>query len=219
MSASLGSVMVGALVVAAVLVAPTRAPLGRETPGGPVTPGAPGVSGGCETASDGERRARLRGWLTGSRPSARRAAVSVTELTEALVLLALAYRSGLPTCDVLEAVAARSSEAVARDLRQVSAALRWGASETEAWAAVDDRWAPAARAVTLASRAGIAPGPLLLRAADDLGGAELERLEISAAKVAVRLVLPLGLVLLPAFVLTTVLPIVAALARQVLSSA
>jgi pilus assembly protein TadC len=59
---------------------------------------------------------------------------------------------------------------------------------------------------------------LLLRAADDLHLGELERLEVAAAKVAVRLVLPLGLVLLPAFVLTTVVPIVVALARQVLSA-
>jgi pilus assembly protein TadC len=193
-------VAVGALVMAAALAAPSRAPQGQEASLSQVLPG----------------------WLTGPRSSARGGSAtraSVNEVTEALVLLALAYRSGLPTCDVLEAVSARSSEVVARDLRQVSAALRWGASEPEAWACVDERWAPAARAVALAGRAGIAPGPLLLRSADDLSSAELERLEVSAAKVAVRLVLPLGLVLLPAFVLTTVVPIIAALARQVLSAA
>lgn len=218
MSASLSSVAVGALVVAAVLVAPGRAPRGQEAPNGQVIPGAQSASGGWRP-SKGVRGARLR-WSRGwARLPASEAALSVKEVSEALVLLALAYRSGLPTCDVLEAVSARSYEAVGRDLRQVSAALRWGASEAEAWAAVDERWAPAARAVALASRAGIAPGPLLLRAADDLSSAEVERLEVSAAKVAVRLVLPLGLVLLPAFVLTTVLPIVAALARQVLSGA
>ncbi len=139
-------------------------------------------------------------------------------VVDSLILLALAFRSGLPTCDVLEAVSARAAHVPATDLRQVATALRWGASDEEAWGAVDDAWAPAAHAIALAARAGIAPGPLLLRAADDLGKAQLERLEVSAAKVTVRLVLPLGLVLLPAFVLTTVLPIVAALARQVLSA-
>lgn len=151
----------------------------------------------------------------------RRAGVNTAnqDVTESLVLLALGYRSGLSTPDVLEAVAAHAPGAAAHDLRQVAAALRWGASESEAWGSVSQAWAPAARAVALAHSAGVPPGPLLLRAADDLGLSQLERLEVEAAKVSVRLVLPLGLVLLPAFVLTTVVPIVAALARQVLSSA
>ena len=198
----LSAALAGACVAAAMLVVPVRR------------------SG--EPRSEAEApvgRAGLLAGVLGQNGNPRRSAVSLNDIVESLVLLALAFRSGLPTCDVLEAVSARAGDAVATDLRQVAAALRWGATEDEAWAAVDARWAPAARAISLAGRAGIPPGPLLLRAADDLGNAELERLEVAAAKVTVRLVLPLGLVLLPAFVLTTVLPIVAALARQVLSAA
>ena len=77
-------------------------------------------------------------------------------------------------------------------------------------------WAPAARAVAIAHHAGVPPGAMLLAASDDLRSAELERLELSAAKVGVRLVAPLGLVLLPAFCLTTVAPLVIALAGGVL---
>jgi pilus assembly protein TadC len=146
-----------------------------------------------------------------------RAPPTTAEVASALVLLALAYRAGLPTAGALEAVAAESSEPVAGDLRQVAAALHWGAGEREAWRSVGAAWAPAGRAVVLAQLAGLAPGALLLRAADDLWDARVEQVDVAAAKVGVRLVAPLGLVLLPAFCLTTVVPLVVALARQLLA--
>jgi len=139
------------------------------------------------------------------------------QVSSALALLALAYRSGLPTWDVLEAVAAGLSGRASTDLRQVATALRWGATDAEAWASVGPAWAPAARAVAIAHQAGVPPGAMLLAASDDLRSAELERLEVSAAKVGVRLIAPLGLVLLPAFCLTTVAPLVIALAGDLLS--
>jgi pilus assembly protein TadC len=46
--------------------------------------------------------------------------------------------------------------------------------------------------------------------------AEEQRLEVATATLGVRIVLPLGLLFLPAFILTTVAPIVLALAQQVL---
>ena len=188
------------LAAAAVAVAPAR------HSGGPAQLGVP-------TVGRWHRRLAGRGVrLPGT------AQVCTSDIVDALVLLALAFRAGLPVCDVLEVVAGRCSEGVGADLRQVATALRWGASDEEAWAAVGPRWLPAARAIALAGRAGVPPGPLLLRAADDLSDTELQRLEVAAAKVTVRLVLPLGLVLLPAFVLTTVLPIVGALAREVLAT-
>jgi hypothetical protein len=163
--------------------------------------------------------------VTGSSGSARRAPddssaddgpATEAEVSAALALLALAYRSGLPTWDVLEAVATGLTGRASRDLRQVAAALRWGATEAEAWASVGPTWAPAARAVAIAHQAGVPPGAMLLAASDDLHAAELERLEVSAAKVGVRLVAPHGLVLLPAFCLTTVAPLVVALAGDLL---
>ena len=140
------------------------------------------------------------------------------EVSSALALLALAYRSGLPTWDVLEAVATGLTGRASTDLRQVAAALRWGATDADAWASVGPTWSPAARAVAIAHQAGVPPGAMLLAASDDLHSAELERLEVSAAKVGVRLVAPLGLVLLPAFCLTTVAPLVIALAGDLLAA-
>ena len=170
-----------------------------------------GVGSTPETGSAGRREGR-----PADDSSADDGQATEAEVSAALSLLALAYRSGLPTWDVLEAVAAGLTGRASRDLRQVAAALRWGATEAEAWASVGPTWAPAARAVAIAHQAGVPPGAMLLAASDDLHAAELERLEVSAAKVGVRLVAPLGLVLLPAFCLTTVAPLVLALAGDLL---
>lgn len=94
------------------------------------------------------------------------------EVSSALALLALAYRSGLPTWDVLEAVATGLTGRPSSDLRQVAAALRWGATEADAWASVGPTWAPAARAVAIAQQAGVPPGAMLRAASDDLHAAE-----------------------------------------------
>jgi hypothetical protein len=166
---------------------------------------------------EGREATRGRGLRFLRRAKDDQAEADDAQVSSALALLALAYRSGLPTWDVLEAVAAGLTGRASTDLRQVATALRWGASEAEAWASVGHVWAPAARAVAIAHQAGVPPGAMLLAASDDLREAELERLEITAAKVGVRLVAPLGLVLLPAFCLTTVAPLVIALAGDLMS--
>lgn len=178
-------------------------------------PASQGGSAGRTPGAAALTRPGLTG-VAGDRPVASGRHADESEVGSALALLALGYRSGLPTWDVLEAVADGLDGAPATDLRQVATALRWGATENEAWACVGATWAPAARAVAVAHQAGVPPGPMLLAASDDLRAAELERLEVSAAKVGVRLVAPLGLVLLPAFCLTTVAPLVIALAGDLL---
>ena len=195
-----GSAVAAALLVAtAVLVLPGR-PEGGE-------------GQGDESDDEGRSRPHLGPGRDGRGVSAR----DPDEVASALALLALAYRTGLPTWQVLIAVAQTSTDPVAADLRQVATALQWGASETEAWAAVGPAWAAAARVVSLAHAGGVPPGPLLTAASDDLHRAELDRLEVAAAQVGVRLVAPLGLVLLPAFCLTTVVPLVVALGSQLLA--
>jgi len=195
-----GSAVAAALLVAtAVLVLPGR-------PEG-------GDGQGDESDDEGRSRPHLGRGRDGRGLSAR----DPDEVASALALLALAYRTGLPTWQVLIAVAQTSTDPVAADLRQVATALQWGASETEAWAAVGPAWAAAARVVSLAHAGGVPPGPLLTAASDDLHRAELDRLEVAAAQVGVRLVAPLGLVLLPAFCLTTVVPLVVALGSQLLA--
>lgn len=198
------AILVGLLVSGAVIVQPRPAHRGRS---GAIR--LPKRTGADDRGGRPERRE------FGPRGVGR---PNTEQVASALVLLALGYRSGLPTWQVLTTVAERSPELVARDLRQVAAALQWGAPDAEAWGSVDPSWAPAARAVAIAHHAGVPPGPLLLTAADDLRRSELERLEIAAARIGVRLVAPLGLVLLPAFCLTTVVPLVVALGGQLLGT-
>ncbi|MDV3222650.1 type II secretion system F family protein [Intrasporangium sp.] len=206
------ALVTGLLVMVAVLVAPGRQDRPGEEP--------------CDSELESRRGDDPAGSTSASAETSSAAlpeAPSPGQVQSALVLLALGYRSGQPTWEVLGAVAdvldagPEDPPAVSRDLRQVAAALRWGASDTEAWASVDEVWSGAGRAVAIAHRAGIAPGPLLLAAAEDLRRASLEQVELAAARVGVRLVAPLGLVLLPAFCLTTVVPLVVALAGQLLS--
>ncbi|MFL6240602.1 MAG: type II secretion system F family protein, partial [Actinomycetes bacterium] len=63
---------------------------------------------------------------------------------------------------------------------------------------------------------GAAPGPALREAADHLRRARRRAAREAAGRLGVRLVLPLGLCFLPAFVLVGVLPLVLAMAGGVL---
>jgi len=133
-------------------------------------------------------------------------------------LLALALQGGCGVAEAIESVASLSGGEVARQLRTVSAAIRWGMDPADAWSSVSPVWQSAARALVLSSHAGVPPGDLLAAAADELRRGERQRLEIATARLGVRLVLPLGLAFLPGFVLTTVVLLVLALARQALGS-
>ncbi len=189
----------GALLALAVALWP------RWTVGGALhawAPGSPPAAGGGE----GTGRGRAAEPLT------------VHEVASAMLLLSLALRSDSGVVEAVERVALLVPPAAAADLRTVSTALRWGVDEQAAWAVVPSAWGRAGQALRLARRAGIGPSSLLLAGARDLRCEENQRLDLAAARVGVRLVLPLGIAFLPGFCLTTVVPIVAALARQVLSS-
>jgi hypothetical protein len=140
------------------------------------------------------------------------------EIAASMVLLAVALQSGCGVVEAVEEVADIGTDPAARQLGVVAAAWRWGVSDQEAWSVVDARWSRVELSLRLAASSGVAPSSLLLEGADDLWSARLADLDIAAARVAVRLVLPLGAAFLPAFVLTTVVPVVLALTRQVLAS-
>jgi Flp pilus assembly protein TadB len=142
--------------------------------------------------------------------------VPAVEVADAVDLLALALHGGAGLVEAIEAVASRLDGPLGAHLHTVAAAERWGVGTVAAWASVPSAWQPAARALRMAATAGIAPADLLSRAADDIRDAEEQRLDVATARLGVRVVLPLGLLFLPAFVLTTVVPIVLALAAQVL---
>lgn len=138
------------------------------------------------------------------------------QVPDVLDLIALALDAGAGTVVALRSAADRLPGANGAELRTVVAALEWGLPDEAAWAAAPARWEPAGRALRLAARAGVPPAALLRRAAQDLRTERLSRVETATARLGVRLVLPLGLAFLPAFVLTTVVPVVLALAGTLL---
>ena len=142
-------------------------------------------------------------------------ASSVEDLANAVVLLALALRGGASVVEALDVVIARTSGQVQADLRTVAAGHRWGVPSETVWADLSPLWRPVALAWDAAQRAGVPPSALLLTAASRIREAELAALEARVQRAAVWLVLPLGLLFLPGFVATTVLPIVLRLLTRI----
>lgn len=140
-------------------------------------------------------------------------------VAEAMDLLALALGSGAPVVSAVEAVAAGAGPLVRGDLARVAAALRWGVEPEPAWRALPSLWRPAGTALAVAAVAGIPPGALLHQAAQDVRESERRRLEESAARLSVRIVIPLGLCFLPAFALLAVVPIVVTLGTELMRTA
>lgn len=174
----------------------------------------PSASSDRRRASD-RRASGDRGAAIRDRGSPRRA-LPVAEVAGVIDLLALTLRGGAGLVEAMEAVAIRVGGPLGLHLQTVAAARRWGVEEATAWGSIPSAWRPAARALRMAATAGVPPADVLARAAVEVRRAEQQRLEVATARLGVRIVLPLGLVFLPAFVLTTVVPIVLALAHQVL---
>ncbi len=78
--------------------------------------------------------------------------------------------------------------------------------------------AAVARAFELAERTGASAAELMRRAAADERAARRAAVAVAANRLGVRLVVPLGLAVLPAFVLLGVVPVVIGLAQQLLST-
>jgi pilus assembly protein TadC len=173
--------------------------------------GAGGVAPGRDAVGDEASGARAS-----TDPGSTRTAVPVAEVAGVIDLLALTLRGGVGLVEAMEAVATRVGGRLGLHLQTVAAAGRWGVEDATAWASVPSAWQPAARALRMAATAGVPPADVLVRAAEEVRRTEQQRLEVATATLGVRIVLPLGLAFLPAFVLTTVVPIVLALARQVL---
>lgn len=150
----------------------------------------------------------------GDDPSGLPAAVPLGEVAATCDLVALALRAGAAVDDTLTEVAAASEGSVAAGLRAMVAARRWGIDlpPDEIGGAA---WAPLVRALRLADSAGVPPAASISAVAQDLRGERQHRLEVATARLRVQVVLPLGLCFLPAFVLTTVVPVVLALAGRV----
>lgn len=150
-------------------------------------------------------------------PRARPAVTPAVEIADVADLLALVLASGRGVLPAMATVAERTGGRLGADLAVVDAARGWGLTDDQAWRMVDAAWQPVARALVLAEAAGVPPSTTLAAAAEDIRRAEDHRLEVATERLGVRLVLPLGLTFLPAFVATTVVPVVGALAATILA--
>ena len=144
-----------------------------------------------------------------------------------------AERSGVDVQVVLELVAAalRSGAGVPRALRAVGAAVRGadgpvldraahalvlGSAWERAWAQAPVELSPMVRALRGAWMDGAAPGEALRAAGAEVRHERSAATRTAAARLGVRLVLPLGVCYLPAFVLVGLVPVLLALGIDLL---
>lgn len=144
---------------------------------------------------------------------------AVDDLAFDLDLVAVCLQAGLPVGRALEHATRAAGDR--SGLGQIARAARWGLDdlrweETTGGAAGDGvaGESPAARAlasvvavIRFSARTGVALAPLLQSHADELRRGEHRRRQIAAARLGVMLVLPLGVCVLPAFVLLGVVPV------------
>lgn len=180
-------------------------PGGLRRPGGGRVGGLTPIASRPTLASVRDRGPRLRDHA------------ATDEVADALVLIGLALRAGLPVVEALHHVRAASTGRVRVELAAVVAALRWGRPAHEAWSYAGPGWRAAALATQMSEQTGAAPAALIERAAERLRDERERERERAAARAGVLLVLPLGLGFLPAFACTAVVPVVLNLGAGILS--
>lgn len=136
-----------------------------------------------------------------------RQAPVVTELLSAIV------GAGASIADGVGAVAAAVPDPASRIVDDVRAALALGATPREAWARVPSPFAPIAAAICRSQESGAPLAQVLALTAEDLRRAHRGVVQVAARAAGVRVVAPLALCFLPAYLLIGVVPIVASLAR------
>lgn len=133
-----------------------------------------------------------------------------------LDLLCAALEAGLSTQAALGATLDACAEFVAPNIRDGLLAVLADAGCARRPVGNVGELLGLTRALYLADRTGASVAPLLRRAAVDARAERRQRTAVAAGRLGVRLVLPLGLATLPAFVLLGVVPVVLGLAHQVL---
>lgn len=170
----------------------------------------------------GRRASRLRFDRAGEAPfaigsgrpvtSGRPAAVSV-DVVLVLELVDAAVATGVALPRALVAVGSAIGGARGEALRRAGSALVLGASWSTAWSGAGDALPVVADALEAAWVTGSAPGPALRACADAVRRERRGRVREAAGSLGVRLVLPLGVCFLPAFVLLGIVPVVLSFAR------
>lgn len=140
------------------------------------------------------------------------------EPTAALLLdlCAAGLSAGTPPAVALQVAGQAAGGVLGRRCDVVGTSLLLGADHATAWRGAEVELDPVRRALRLVAEVGVPGAGLLRRAAADERVADRLEAEARAQALGVRMVLPLGLCALPAFVAWGVVPVVLALASEVL---
>jgi Flp pilus assembly protein TadB len=154
------------------------------------------VLGRAETPAQRARRLRVR-----------------AELPHVVGLLASAVRSGLPPAGALALVCVALPGPAADSLATLPPRIALGVDPAEAWKALetDPGLAPLGRTLARSARTGEPIADALDRLGAELAARARADAEDAARRVGVRAAVPLGLCLLPAFLLIGIVPVVAGL--------
>ncbi len=134
-----------------------------------------------------------------------------------LELVAAALRSGAGVPRALEATGVAVGAPDGAVLTRAAHALVLGATWERAWADAPAVLAPMVRALRGAWLDGAAPGDALRAAGEEVRHERRSGARTAAARLGVRLVLPLGACYLPAFVLVGLVPVLLALGIDLLT--
>lgn len=197
------------------------APTGRGAPGTLLWPPLAGAAlwllwGGWTGLAAGGAAAVLVRHLVPSAEAreARRQRETVRrDLPLLVLLLATALRSGAATDAALRQVCAALPGSAATRLTGVADRLALGVDAERVWSdlASDADLAPLGRSLARAHRTGASVAGSVERLADDLATRARAEVEDRARTVGVRAAVPLGLCLLPSFLLLGIVPLVATL--------
>ncbi len=146
----------------------------------------------------------------------RRRRLAERDLPGLVQLLAAALETGCGVAEALRLVCAACPGPASDELAAVPPRLELGLPPELAWQPVlDDReLAPLGRALVRASRSGASVSQEAVRLADELAHRSRATVEERARGVGVKAAVPLGLCLLPSFVLLGVVPLVVSLLQS-----
>lgn len=153
-------------------------------------------------------------WATGRMepPAVRRRREQLSAaVPHAVDLLAACLAVGLSPAAAVEQVTAALDPPLAEELATISARLRFGVDPVTVWRDLSGhpQLGGLGRTVSRAVESGASVSEAMLRLADDLRRSRRAEVESRARAVGVKAALPLGICLLPAFVLVGVVPLVA----------
>jgi pilus assembly protein TadC len=176
--------------------------------------GVPGLVAGLAAAAGANRGLRKL-----EPAEARKARESrAEELPLVLDLLGVCLQAGMPLVAALETVAQARPGPFSRDLAVVAGLQRLGSTPADAWAELvgDPELSGVARAVARSAESGSRLAAAFERMAAERRSSLAAEAEARAQRAGVTAMAPLGLCFLPAFVSLGVVPIVLALAQEVL---